>query len=59
MYQRQGVPSVNQAEMAAGSKLHEAHGWAVFQAGCLRAAAWLILLAGLGLAVAALAQQIF
>lgn len=58
-YQRQGVPSINQVEMAAGSNLHESHGWAVFQAGCLRFAAWVILLAGLGLAVAALVQQIF
>lgn len=58
-YQRQGIPSANQADLAAGERLHEQHGRAVFLAGCLRTIAWVVLLAGLGLAAAALAQQIF
>ncbi len=58
-YQRQGIPSANQAELAAGQELHARHGRAVFVAGCLRTLAWIILLAGLGLAAAALARQVF
>jgi CRISPR/Cas system-associated exonuclease Cas4 (RecB family) len=46
-YQHQGIESQNQAEMALGSELHRRHGRAVLLTGCLRSAAYLLLLAAL------------
>jgi len=46
-YQRQGIESQNQAEMAIGSQIHRRHGRFVLLNGCLRAAAYILLLAGL------------
>ncbi len=46
-YQRQGIESQNLAEMATGSEIHRRHGRAVFVNGCLRAAAYVLLLAAL------------
>ncbi len=43
-YQRQGVQSENQSELAAGSELHERHGRAVMTGSCLRTLAYIILL---------------
>jgi hypothetical protein len=39
-YQRQGVQSGNQAEMAAGTALHERHGRSVLLIGCWRVLAY-------------------
>lgn len=50
-YQRQGIENINQPELAAGKALHERHGQRVMAAGCLSTLAWLLLLAGLAIAV--------
>jgi hypothetical protein len=57
-YQKNGQPSDNLAEMAAGSELHYRHSRAVLGAGCLRIAAYLLLLAALVLAAVYLVSQI-
>jgi len=49
-YQKSGQPSQNLAEMAAGSELHFRHGRAALGAGCLRAAAYALVLLALILA---------
>ena len=46
-YQRQGIESQNQSEMAIGSEIHRRHGRTVLANSCLRAAAYLLLLIGL------------
>ncbi len=46
-YQKNGQPSANLGEMAAGSDLHRRHGRAVIGAGCLRALATVALLLAL------------
>jgi hypothetical protein len=46
-YQRQGIESQNQAEMALGSRMHQQHGRSVLLNGCLRTAAYILLLAAL------------
>jgi CRISPR/Cas system-associated exonuclease Cas4 (RecB family) len=46
-YSRQGIESENQAEMAGGTELHRRHGRVVFASGCLRTAAFALLLLGL------------
>ena len=56
-YQRQGIENINQIELAAGQALHEQHGRRVIIAGCTQALAWIILLIGLSLAVAAIVQS--
>lgn len=43
-YRRQGIETLNQAELAAGTKIHHQHSQAVVAAGCLRTAAIVILL---------------
>ena len=48
-YQRQGVKSGNQAELAAGTALHERHGRMVFMVGCWRVLAYAFLLISLAL----------
>ncbi|RPI34815.1 MAG: hypothetical protein EHM70_01655 [Chloroflexota bacterium] len=48
-YQQKGIPSENQAEMAAGSYIHQEHGRAVIVSGCLRWLAYALLLAALAL----------
>ncbi len=53
----QGYESANVRELAAGTSLHERHGRAVLAGGCLRTAAYLLLLAALALAAAGLAQR--
>jgi hypothetical protein len=53
-YQRNGVDSENQMEMAEGVELHARHGRKVMEAGCLRLAAYAVLL----LAVLLIAAQI-
>ena len=48
-YQQNGEPSQNQAELAAGSELHYRHGRLALRLGCLRLAAYGLILAGLAL----------
>jgi hypothetical protein len=43
-YQKQDIPSQNQAELAGGSDFHRRHGRQVVRAGLLRLAGWLLLL---------------
>lgn len=49
-YQKSGQPSQNLGEMAAGSELHYRHGRAALGIGCLRAAAYALILLALILA---------
>ena len=53
----QGYESANVRELAAGTSLHERHGRAVVTGGCLRTAAYLLLLAALALTAATLAAR--
>jgi hypothetical protein len=48
-YQKEGAPSQNQSELAAGSVYHRRHGRQVLSAGLLRLAGWVVLLAAIGL----------
>lgn len=56
-YQRQGLPSSNQAEMADGTTFHQLHGRHVALAGLLRVLFWVALLAGLAVLAFALTWQ--
>jgi hypothetical protein len=49
-YHKSGQPSQNLGEMTAGSELHYRHGRAALGIGCLRAAAYALLLLALILA---------
>ncbi len=55
-YQKQGVRSENQAELAAGSELHRQHGRKALAAALLRGLGLVLLLAALALFVAYLAS---
>jgi CRISPR/Cas system-associated exonuclease Cas4 (RecB family) len=57
-YQRQGVQSENQAELAGGTELHERHGQVVMTAGCLRVLAYTLLLASLVLLTIFITRQL-
>ena len=46
-YQRQGIESQNQSEIAIGNEIHRRHGRAVLVNSCLRAAAYILLFTGL------------
>ena len=46
-YQKRGEPSENQAELASGTELHYRHGRAVLVTGCIRIAAYALLLMGI------------
>ena len=48
-YQKEGAPSQNQAELAAGTAYHRRHGRQVLGAGLLRLAGWVVLLAAIAL----------
>ncbi len=48
-YRLQGIEPGNQAELAAGTELHQHHGRQVMVGGLLRGLAWLLLLAALAL----------
>ncbi len=50
-YQQKGVPSSNQAEMNAGSAIHQQHGRQVMASGLLRILAVILLLIALVLLV--------
>ena len=58
-YQRQGVHSENQAELAGGTELHERHGRTVIMAGCLRVLAYALLLVSLVLITIYVTRQIW
>jgi hypothetical protein len=58
-YQRQGVRSDNQAELAGGTELHERHGRTVIMAGCLQVLAYALLLASLVLITIYITRQIW
>jgi Flp pilus assembly protein TadB len=51
-YRLHGQESINQAELAAGTELHRAHGRKVLSAGLMSSLAWFILLAALVILVA-------
>ncbi len=57
-YQRQGVQSENQAELAGGTELHERHGRTILMAGCLRVLAYALLLASLVLLTIVITRQL-
>lgn len=57
-YLRQGVKSENQAEMAGGTELHERHGRNVMVIGCMRVAAYALLLASLVLITILITQSL-
>ena len=58
LYQQQGYESENQDELASGSEIHYRHGQAVLVSGCLRTAAYLVLLGALVLLVIYLTGKI-
>lgn len=51
-YALRGYPSKNQSELAAGQELHKRHGQSAMTTGCLRSAAYILLLAALGILTA-------
>jgi CRISPR/Cas system-associated exonuclease Cas4 (RecB family) len=57
-YQRQGVQSENQVELAGGTELHEHHGRIVMAAGCLRVLAYALLLVSLVLLTIYVTRQL-
>ncbi len=58
-YQKTGVPSDNQAEMAAGSELHFRHGRKALQMSCLRAIAYGFVLTALVVLAIYFTNQLF
>jgi CRISPR/Cas system-associated exonuclease Cas4 (RecB family) len=58
-YRQQGVESENQGDLAAGNELHSQHGRTILASGCLRSAAYALLLISLLLMTAALVTQLF
>ncbi len=56
-YQRQGLPSQNQAELAGGSAFHHRHGRQVLRADLLRLAGWVLFVLAILLLAAALTIQ--
>jgi hypothetical protein len=46
-YQKRGEPSENLAELASGTELHYRHGRTVLVTGCIRIAAYILLLLGI------------
>jgi len=57
-YQRQGVETGNLSELAGGNELHKQHGKRVLVSGCLRTAAYLLLLGALILATIAVVNAV-
>ncbi len=56
-YQKQNLPSQNQAELAGGSAFHHRHGRQVLRADLLRLAGWILLVLAILLLAAALTIQ--
>jgi CRISPR/Cas system-associated exonuclease Cas4 (RecB family) len=57
-YRKSGVPSENQAELAAGTDLHRRHGRQVLASLLTRTVGWVLLLAAILTLVAYLAYQL-
>ncbi len=57
-YQRQGIPSENQAEFASGSQMHYQHGRSVLVTGLIRLGAFGLLLVSVVLLVIAVLQAV-
>lgn len=57
-YQKQGIASENQSQMAAGTNLHLQHGKSVLLAGILRILAYGLILIALGLLAAIFTQAL-
>lgn len=57
-YKKQGIQSVNQAELAAGTQLHVRHGRQVLASGITRTAGLILLMIALVLLVAYCTAQI-
>ena len=57
-YRKQGMPSENQAEMAAGTELHKRHGRQVLASGLTRTLGLALLLAAILLLVAYCTSQV-
>lgn len=57
-YQKQGIASENQSQMAAGTHLHLQHGKSVMLAGILRIIAYGLILVALGLLAAVFTQAL-
>ena len=57
-YKKQGIPSVNQAELAAGTELHAKHGRQVLASGISRTLALILLMIALVMLVAYCTVQI-
>jgi hypothetical protein len=57
-YRLQGVEPTNQAELAAGSELHQQHGQRVIVSGLLSGLAWFLLLAAVVLIAIYLTGQL-
>jgi CRISPR/Cas system-associated exonuclease Cas4 (RecB family) len=57
-YERKGVDSQNQAELASGSELHYRHGRAVLASGLMRILAYVLLLLALIILAITLTKQI-
>lgn len=53
-YQKQGMPSQNQVELAGGTVFHHRHGRQVIRTNLLRLAGWILLVLAILLLVAAL-----
>lgn len=56
--QQQGFKPLNSIELAAGEELHRRHGLRVLRAGCLQAAAVILLVAALVLSVVQALSQL-
>lgn len=57
-YQQQGVETLNIAEMAAGTNVHQQHSEDVVTAGCMRTVAVVVLLGAIMMLAAYLTSQI-
>ena len=57
-YQKQGISSENQPQMAAGTTLHTQHGKTVLLAGFLRTLGYLLILIALGLLAIVFTQSV-
>ena len=57
-YHHQGIESENQGDLAAGTEIHSRHGRTVLASGCLRTAAYALLMLGILLLTAALVMRL-
>lgn len=57
-YHQQGIESENQGDLAAGTKLHSRHGRTILTSGCLRTAAYVLLLLAILLLTAYLVMNL-